>query len=257
MLQIPETIYDYVNLIQCGPCFSQANYGDGEWACIVGDSGKNCDGSSYAKDLQNRLIKTLREPKFTYFGHNCGIRNQRQIMEWWSTNFNTKADRVFPFNHPLAWKEIISEANLHGGFDELLQEFDSWDVLVVGPKHLRPLRDRHVVYYDHFVEVPGVDAYLELDRLVGEIREVITDNPVDLILFSAGMTTNVLMWELLPSYGISMLDMGACFDPYVGVNSRKGYRKPEFQDRMSNTMARLMTKRNGRALPHTTFKGIL
>ena len=72
-MEVSWRIKPYVDMLLSGQPFTQANYGDGEWACILGKSGPNSQGGVYTPELQHALAKTLTEPCFTFFGTNPGI----------------------------------------------------------------------------------------------------------------------------------------------------------------------------------------
>jgi hypothetical protein len=51
--------------IQDGKRFAFSRWGDGEWSCLLGSGGGNCDGHEYFDSLGKRLREVLRtNPKY-------------------------------------------------------------------------------------------------------------------------------------------------------------------------------------------------
>lgn len=223
----PASAEDYAALIKsCAP-FAQANYGDGEWLCIFGEEGRNCDGHRYLLELGDDLARTLKEPRPYMHGINPGPKLRRRADDW------LRAHRATD----ILWveKNILSDANWRGELGPVVRALRTRRVLVVGPPHLRHLPPE-VFVPAAFVEVPPVDCYLTHERTIGEILR--HADGCDVITFSASMATNVMIWKLWPDLHdkATMIDMGAIFDPYCGVNSRKRYRDAENPERIKRNL---------------------
>jgi hypothetical protein len=216
------SVRDYTDMVEKDVVFYQANYGDGEWSCIIGKPGGNANGEVYSNELQADLIKTLKEPKFTFFGSNPGWGYKRlegEVIEWMKKNNIPSI--------PWMWKETLSAANVHGELGPFMKAFRGKEICAIGPKHFKRLRAFPV---KHFIEVPISGAYACMDRTIEKIMQVAHE--VDIISFSSGMATNVTMHKLLSSGRDmpTMIDCGALWDPYCDVFSRSSYRKREFLD---------------------------
>jgi hypothetical protein len=96
----------------------------------------------------------------------------------------------------------------------------------VGPKHFEHL---DVIGDFTHIEVTDNRAYEEIDWTCDQLRDTIKDG--DLVLFSSGMASPVSIWRLWPEFRgrVTLWDVGAIFDPYCGVYSRKTYAKDEWQ----------------------------
>ena len=107
-MRIPLNIDEYVELLNARIRFIQANYGDGEWSCILGIPGQNCNGEDYLPDIQTALISTLTDPPpgFVIYGSNGGPKLEPAIVEWVIENNLVQRAWVY--------KEIISGANVNG-----------------------------------------------------------------------------------------------------------------------------------------------
>ncbi len=217
-----RSVHDYVEALRVGRPFAQANYGDGEWGCLLGNAGKNVNGEVYEPELAEGLRRTLLEPvPGMLFGTNPGRR------------LGPAADR-FIADHglkSLAWvdKEILSGANVRGELRPFLEALRKRDVVLVGPQHLMGLPG-YVVGLHDFVLVPDATAWREADDTASVVAELLQARPDAVVLFCAGMASNLMiptLWSRFPD--ATFLDLGATLDPYVGRFTRKGYRTPEFR----------------------------
>lgn len=214
---IPQTVDDYCDLLESCQPFVQANYGDGEWFCILGYQGQNSQGGCYTVELRKALIETLKELRFNYWGWNPGkvetvLVNEAQ--QWRAAN-----------NGKIQWvkKEILAAANCQGELGSVFKALQKRKVLLIGPKHLRELE---ILKHNAFIEVPLPNAFTAIKDTVVAIDTQIMKTACDCLLFCSGMASNPTMWRLVPLLpsSVTMLDMGAIFDPYVGVLSRGAYR---------------------------------
>lgn len=209
----------YVDLITNRKPFSLLRYGDGEWNCMLGLKGANCDGHQYFPEMGQDLITSLQHNYNAYYGwltvsHHAGME---AILDLIGKN-----------NILVRWVngDVFLEASCAGKMWPFIRIIRKRRVVYVGPRHLLGLRDKGVFSPMRFIEVPLINCYLDRARIMKEvIRAAKMDNP-DIILFSAGMPTKVMIDQLYPQIGgkITMIDMGSVFDPYVNVISRKHAR---------------------------------
>ena len=87
----------------------------------------------------------------------------------------------------------------------------------------------------------GVLAFLSGGETVSRVVDAVSHTHAGIVLFTSGMATNVAMARLIPIIGdaVSMHDIGATLDPYVGINSRGAYRKDAFQAVLARTLEAL------------------
>lgn len=212
----------YYNRILEGNPFQQANFGDGEWQTILGWIGKtNSDHITYTKEMQEVLSKTLTDSRFTFVGTNCGVKILEDVKTWIKENKCTDL--------PWVYKETITNANCNGHIGRLFKLFRERDVVLVGGEHLRNL---DLFPNATFVEVPRYGAFELYEKIGDRVHRV--SNEKSIVLFSAGFMTNACEWYMLKEYpemrNNFMIDMGAIFDPYVGVYSRSAYKKAKWQN---------------------------
>lgn len=201
--------------------FAQAAYRDGEWYCMLGQSGGNCNGEKYDRRLGEMLRRTLLDPVgqwcVFWFPHPTkGIQARTKAVAW--------LDKHEP---AVTWipDRPVGMANEQGIARPIFQAFRTRRVLLVGPEHLASL---DLFDFRHII-VPDGTAWRHVDRICHDIRDVVESD--DLVLFASGMATNVMVHRLWPELrGVATLyDIGATLDPYVGVYSRGTYRSREWQ----------------------------
>ena len=216
---LPEAVTDYARLIEQRVHFSQANYGDGEWACILGHDGANCQGEVYNPTLRDALRNTLQNPAGQWCGSNPGKKLQADVDRWVQDN---------NVNVPWVPKEILPSANVNGHLRPFLEAVRTRRVILVGAFHLAEL-DENVIGPFTYVGVPDETAWKFTGQTASKVWTLV--QPHDLVLFASGMASNLVIHDLASELGeeVTLLDVGALLDPYVGVFSRNGYRKEIFQ----------------------------
>jgi hypothetical protein len=118
------------------------------------------------------------------------------------------------------------QASMSGGLDPFIQAIANMPLIVVGPAHLQAIA--RSLRASAFVEVPGENCYLQLDRLCAETERALRDMPQGTFLsVSAGMPANVLIDRLNKTFGDRhmLVDIGSLWDPYAGVLSRNYMRR--------------------------------
>lgn len=214
----------YAALIVTRTPFAQANYGDGEWACILGHRGGNVNGEVYEPELRDALRKTLEDPVGQWCGWNPASLEE-EASAWCAEH---------GIDVPWVWKDTLSAANVNGALGPFFRACRTRDVTVVGPEHLSAIGDRVVGPFRHVI-VPDSTAWETVEEVVARLRWEASG----LVLCAAGMGTNLIVDRLwrerrarrcMNPRPVTVLDVGAILDPYAGVYSRKGYRTRAFQD---------------------------
>lgn len=219
-----EGVRLYAAMLRTRTPFAQANYGDGEWACILGEDGENVNGERYVPELRHRLSQTLREAAGipVWYGMNPGKRQRSAASAW------MEAAGV---DVPIVFKEHLSAANVNGQLGPFFRALRDRHTVVVGGPHLADLPVRVIGSHEH-VEVTASRAWTETERVLEDISRVCVISS-STILFAAGMGTNLMIHQLAKRYPLrsgAWIDVGACLDPYCGVFSRKGYRTQSFKE---------------------------
>lgn len=206
--------------------FAQAAYRDGEWACMLGRDGVNANGEVYHPGLADALRHTLREPvgQWCVFwqpvGGRLGADLHQKARAWIAEHYT---------GVPWIVDRPFAAANRMGVIAPFLRATRERRVVLVGPRHMDRL-PRDVLTPAVHVEVPDATAWRVTDDIVAEISDAV--QPDDLVLFCAGMASNLMVHRLWPMLQdtVTLLDIGAVLDPYCGVYSRSTHRNPEWRE---------------------------
>ena len=209
----------YATMIETGVHFAQANYGDGEWGCILGQRTTNSQGEVYCDKLMHSLRDTLTSPSGMWCGSNPGDKLREEVTQWVEKN---------EIDAPWVPKETLAAANVNGTIAPLFRTLRGRNVVLVGPRHLSKMPKKVIGDFRHVV-VPDAVAWKVSEKTRLEVMEKL-DIDCSTVLFSAGMGTNLMIHELWSKLRgtVTMIDTGAIFDPYVGVLSRKAYKRDKF-----------------------------
>ena len=212
----------YAAMIRDGMHFALASYGDGEWQCILGKPGENCDGTKYTPELGLALADSLLHPVgqwCSFFDVVSPIRDE--AIAW--------IERHRPPVHWIAQRPYgrAAEVGELAPFLRAIKEHEA-PVIIVGPDHIRDLPGEVLGPFVH-VRVPNVGAWQGVDSIGTWVKEELDyEDPGSIVLFAAGMASNLLIHRLWRRRH-TMLDVGALLDPYCGVQSRRIYRDPVWQ----------------------------
>lgn len=214
MLTLEEFTYEYVvDCIKKNVNITYSRVCDGEWACILGRSGANCDAHQYFPDMRTKLTEVV-ESQPPYF---LGI--QRLAIE--QNQDNPEFIRLKEKN---TWygSEIFTRASIHGRMGELRDALMERNVIQVANASLKPLG-----LADVFIEIPLINCWLKKDEILAAIRKHVKPN--DVIIYSASMPTKYFIHELWKEFGdtITQLDTGSVWDVYVGRETRTYMRNIE------------------------------
>jgi hypothetical protein len=202
--------------------YTFSRFGDGEWNAILEKAGSNCDGHQYFRDMGARLKDVLASSPSYYVGlQNLAHQQNTLIIDNYSKEFGIK------------WvaSDIFHHASIKGNLQPLFDALSKRNVVIVGGSHLKSFNSKW-----KFIEVPQHNCWTEYKSTLTKIQEFLLNNDADsisnpkdfVILFCASMMSNVLIDDLDPIaevVGVTLLDMGSLFDPYVGVNSRSYHNK--------------------------------
>ncbi|HUI92889.1 MAG TPA: hypothetical protein VLX68_11635 [Chitinivibrionales bacterium] len=220
----------YVSLLASGTPFSFSRFGDGEWNAMLGRPGENCDGHAFFPELG----RDLRDALVARPAYLCGMQ-YRAIRD-----MGTDIKRFLDSHKvTVAWQDadVFHYANNDGTLFPLVKQLRAMKVAVVGPPHLSAMSDS-VFPYDHFIEIPLKNCYLNRDDIERRIGSYYESSGPAVIAFSASMTTNVLIHRLYPLMGKTswLIDFGSLWDVYVGVKSRGGYASEDWTLRIKKNL---------------------
>jgi len=218
----PRPLSFYTGLLNAGTPFAFSRYGDGEWACILGQEGMTCDGQPYspalAQDLAGALESAAVGVSANYFAAigPAAVRTLGAQINNWMGHHDLRID----------WHstEVFLQASLDGALYPFVEALRRRTLLYVGPAHLRAFA-RDVLHADAFVEVPGKDAYGQRGVITHDIMETWLDIVPEVFGYSAGPLANVLIDYFNLPEPLTQIDFGSVWDVYAGVKSRSYMRK--------------------------------
>ena len=196
--------------------FSLSRWGDGEWSCVLGRDGRNCDDHPYAKDLSLALATVLLQDQRYYMGmQSKAMRDMGDEITRWVRHHGVQIE----------WcdADIIHDASIADRLDEMYDAMSARKKILVGPSILEPmatkLRAHHVVTPIRNVwkwTFPTIytDATEQLDKDC-------------VVLYCCSMATEVMIDKVNREYGdtVTQIDIGSAFDPYCNVRSRRYHQQ--------------------------------
>jgi hypothetical protein len=184
--------------------FSWSRWGDGEFNCIFGMDGCNCDGHEYFPDLGKRLERILEnQPKYYIGLQELAIERYKGVKRF---------DDLIKMNN---WTstEILHNASEQGELNQFIKCLQNRKIMLVGPHWLLKLPLKLKV----FIDVPTSNCWKNYLAINDTIYDTLEPNMV--VLYSAGMMSNVLI-DMFADTDITQIDTGSVFDPYCGKMSR-------------------------------------
>lgn len=201
--------------------FSFSRWGDGEWRSVLNKGfGANCDGHTFFPEMGRQLGQVLAsKPKYRLGMQNFALRLYGKSIEHYLNQHNLQN---------LVWynSDVFHYGAIHGKLDEIVKTVASRQTLIVGPAHLKSLRNKGIPFWRH-IAIPGKDVFACLKTVHAQVNDVLseTNNPV-LISLSASMPAEILLDWLYRDYGQkhTIIDFGSLWDQLVGVKSRSYMR---------------------------------
>lgn len=211
----------YLERIKNKQYFSFCRYGDGEWNCIQGIKGANCDHHEYFPEMGKDLLKSIHTAKqFSPADYFIGIQNLAKRVN---------ADIINSTFEDLPWlssycdphnSDVFHEASARGELPNILNALNTIPVVIIGPKRLRNLSK--YIPYVNFIEVPLVNCYLDKKRILEELKACPTKGVYS---FSSSMLTEPLIAELyLLKPESFLIDFGSVWDILINEHTRSYHR---------------------------------
>ena|SRR3990167_5427760 len=212
----PDRFDAYVAALDTRLPVAFSRWGDGEWQCILGHHGTNCDGQPYTPALRQDLVAVLRgRPRYDLGLQGFAVRRMGPAITAW-----LEAEGL-----DLLWVDADSFArrSRDGRLGPLLAALTARPVVLVGPTYLRHLPLFPVAAH---VDVPGRMRHEDaIEQLVHESMAALEAWPGAVVIVSAGLTAKVLIHRLhAASPASTLLDCGSVCEPYVGRVTRTYHR---------------------------------
>ena len=205
-------VYDWMcDQLKANKAFKFARYGDGEWNCIFGKHGQNCDGHKYFPDLGANLRRViLSEPAYL-----VGMQPLSMSYE--------RADQIKEFCSGLRinWvnADVLHNASIDGVLDKFINVLAGKYIILVGPLHL----DGFFANCVH-IAIPPVNCWLEYENIRQQIEFHVDGVNNAVVLLAASMMSEVLIDDFADHHH-TFIDIGSVLDPYCGIKSRRYHHK--------------------------------
>lgn len=205
-----ETFDKICDMLKSNVNFKFARYGDGEWFCMFGKEGANCDNHKYFKDMGERLRESIQKSP-DYMAGIQPLSLSHKI-----------APKVKEFCKGLDidWydADALHSASIDGRLNDFVKALDGKYIILVGPLHLSSMFSCvHIV-------IPDVDCWLKYKEIKEQLNYHLDEGPNSVVLFCASMMTEILISDFA-TYDCTMIDCGSVLDPFVGVKSRSYHHK--------------------------------
>jgi len=195
--------------------FSFSRWGDGEWNCMLGEEGGNCDGHLYYPDLGKALTGVLRN-NFPYYHGWLNVSNLagREKIE----------DHIQKNNIKVEWVDgsVLIDSAIKGELYPFMAELRKKKFCLVGPSYLSKIEKQMNLMTCSHVLVPEVNCWNDRVRIHKDIYSVIDNNRPEVIGFSCGMPSKVFIdhiWNDMRGK-ITLIDFGSLLDVFAGKKSR-------------------------------------
>jgi hypothetical protein len=232
MINREKALKIFTNKIKNNESFVFAKFGDGELACMSGETGYNCDHHPYTPELGKLLVDS-----FVYLNQNFDYDNylikfpmpycgEVFIADWQDDGYKFVRDKIIKDNSLDESKMnlVYYDTMLHvdGQLDNNIKNFilelrnTKRRKIFVGPERLSGV-NKMLNIDAHFIVHPN-NSWASYSLFLEQMHDLI-QNPDDIVIFSAGLTSKAWIYSLLVQKcsTLTCIDMGSSFDPiFVG-----------------------------------------
>lgn len=209
----PLSIEEFVSNLEEERGYSFARYGDGTFLGMQGQTGLNCDGSPIHPNQTYLLEKSILDNSITHGMGDLALSVAKADLwleargieiEWYDCN-------------------VMHTASIQGRLSPFIRLLKKRRTVLIGPWHVQQLKS---IPLQAFITVHPTHAFYELPRLEKAAVRNIERSKANTVLISAGTAAPVLVSRLHKHFPeINVIDTGSLWDPYVGVFSRKVFRR--------------------------------
>jgi len=217
----------YLKKIDNNEPFSFVRIGDGEilnifplhWLHV------NCDGSAFLPELKIPMMQIFKN-QYPYY--HCLLDCSFDLNGDLFRDFLEETCPDMDFYNGEIWQEMIAD----GRIEELISIVSAKHKPVfIGGSHFQNIHLlKGFINSPIHMEIPNKDSFKQVDNIIQEISDLFLQGQ-RMFLFSAGYTTKIIIDTLHPFIGSDafMLDLGSCFDPFLGILSRDGMKHRGFE----------------------------
>jgi hypothetical protein len=205
-------------------------YGDGEFACMTGSVGKNCDRDSYTNKLRLGLLNS-----FKYMIEN--IENTH--IGLWHSNISQKQTLESFVNKPIKWADyhtiIMKNDDKKGEKINLYKtiKYSPIEKIIVCNNLL--VKSKLLFNIDHMINIPFNNWFdTTFEEIINNIKKIITPAKQYIIITCGGMGSKVLICELSKLYPQNIyLDFGSAIDKICTKKTSRGW-EPSYEELMED-----------------------
>ena len=199
-------------------------FGDGEYYCMAGFEGANCDGDQYNPPLANALryaflklcdLSYDREDNRIVLGrwHYPDAVTYCSELYWNHQVEQNIPVKEIPFvNYHLIYNDDdFNRTNLMYEFVSAVQKFSNYKVLITNTNNIRL---ETIFQADQFIPIQSNTWHTyQYEEIRNAVDEILKDHLNALVLIAGGLASKVLIAELCEKYKqASFLDIGSGFD---------------------------------------------
>jgi hypothetical protein len=197
--------------------FKFARYGDGEFLCMSGKIGRNCDKHEYFPDLG----MALNDAFYSHPQYMVGIQPLSV-----SGGLYQRAIKDKPGPKNIYDADILHSASIDGKlFVEFTRSLNYRHIVLVSPKYLLPLE-----LFGSHIPISETNCWKEYDLVRRSLSVALENKENMVVLLCASMMSEVIINDFKDSPN-TFIDCGSVFDPYVGKLSRRYHHKLNLNER--------------------------
>lgn len=225
-----KTIKHYTELLNSNTPFAFSRYGDGEWLAILGaNKGANVDGQRYTPELTAALRDSLnmRDEMFFHALNPVAWRVGRERIQ----NYMWDNGLVIDW-HP---GDVFLQASIDGELNPFVKALRQRNVCYVGPSYLKGFA-REQLNVNAYITVPESNSF----DVWPQICASVLDRVEDVVLFSAGMATNVFVdrvWRISKG-SKTLIDLGSLWEGYVANGAKRSHKAKLTQESVRCNLAK-------------------
>lgn len=227
-MQDIELLTHWVENINNNKNFSFVKFGDGEFNCMTGVNGLNCDGHKYSPALSKKL----------HIAWEHLIKYDNIYIGEWTMNY-TQLRKKLAKKHKINYInfEILLTRKLYPEKYEFFKSVKNSPrkKIFIGPERLSNVM--RFLNVNKMITIPLTNAFNVYDKILNKALEEQENNAI--YIFASGMMTKPLISDLLKQNPcITCLDVGSGFDILFVGATREGQNisSVEFYKELTTTI---------------------
>ena len=192
--------------------FHLSRWGDGEFLCMLGKEGKNCDGHDYSPKLSHQLYNFWKQIDQSH-PHQFNLVQPHAIR-------TVENIDIFLNGRKFDTSDLFVKASQNGELGRLFAALKDKYVILVAPIRFE---DWDLFEVSEHIVIPDKNCFDSFDKTRKEVFNAILrryhDGKKLVVLYCAGMMTNVIIGH--QARDVFHIDLGSVLEPYIGHANRK------------------------------------